>query len=122
MLPSIAAGAAVFRYPSIVYAQLNPNAEYLYRFKPCVISSVSANYAPQSTPAFYRSTQAPAMIDLSIELKEIELWTREDYNYSGGNFRITNPFPEGPQIPISPPQLNQPLGANLPAVLGAPSS
>ena len=84
MLPDIDAGAAIFKYPSIVNVQLNPVTDYLYQFKPCVLTSVSANYAPQSTPAFYRGSSAPAAVDLSIELKEIELWTRADYTQSAG--------------------------------------
>lgn len=83
MLPDIDGAAAIFKYPSIVNVQLNPVTDYLYKFKPCVLTSVSANYAPQSTPAFYRGSNAPAVVDLSIELREIELWTRLDYPSQG---------------------------------------
>lgn len=81
MLPDInsAAGSSLFQFPSILYIQLYPAAEYLYSFKPCVLRNVTVNYAPQSTPAFYRGTHAPAAVEISIHLAEIELWTRRDY-------------------------------------------
>ncbi len=81
MLPDInsVAGSSLFQFPSILNIQLYPAAEYLYSFKPCVLRNVTVNYAPQSTPAFYRGTSAPAAVEISIHLAEIELWTRRDY-------------------------------------------
>lgn len=81
MLPDInsVAGSSLFQFPSILNIQLYPAAEYLYSFKPCVLKNVIVNYAPQSTPAFYRGTSAPAAVEISIHLAEIELWTRRDY-------------------------------------------
>lgn len=135
MLPNIDASAAIFQYPSIVNVQLNPVTDYLYAFKPCVLTSVSANYAPQSTPAFYKGSNAPAVIDLSIELREIELWTRIDYpgqsatsfNFSSllaGVVSPTTPNTEqyGPPNPLIPPtgggtfDTNTPPGVPTPGV------
>jgi hypothetical protein len=79
MHPGIEFINSLFTFPSVVYVNLYPNSEYLYKFKPCVITSLIANYAPQNTPAFYRKSNAPAAIDLTINLQEIELWTRNDY-------------------------------------------
>jgi hypothetical protein len=82
LLPGIGTGlgSLLFQFPSVLNIQLYPSSDFLYKFKPCVIESVSANYAPGQTPAFYRSTGAPAAVDLKIDLLEIELWTRNDYD------------------------------------------
>lgn len=80
MLPGLDTklGAVLFQYPSVVNVNLFPDDYYLYKFKKCVVESVSVNYAPHSSPAFYRSN-APAAVNLTVKLKEIELWTRRDY-------------------------------------------
>jgi len=86
MLPGISnAGGVFFSYPEILQVKLFPKDEYLYRFKPCVVESVSVNYAPNG-PSFYRQSQAPTAIDFSISLQEIEIWTKADYlrNSVGG--------------------------------------
>lgn len=79
MLPGISRTASIlFTYPGLVKIFLNPTPKYLYQFKPCVIESFSVNYAPNG-PAFYRKTTAPAAINISISLQEVELWTKNDF-------------------------------------------
>lgn len=80
--------ALLLQYPSLVYIQLfagNPqNSSYLYDFKPCVLKSVSVDYAASGKPAFFTSNNsrgvsgAPAAVSLSVELQEIEFWTSDD--------------------------------------------
>lgn len=78
-LPGIsAAGGVFFSYPEIIELSFKPTNEFLYKFKPCVVESVSVNYAP-SGPSFYRATNAPTAIQFSINLQEIEIMTKADF-------------------------------------------
>lgn len=81
MLPGISAGTGLFfSYPSMVIVSLFPSSEFLYRFKPCVIKSVNVNYAAGSNPSFFKRTEAPTAMTISIQLQEIEYWTNRDYD------------------------------------------
>jgi hypothetical protein len=93
--PALSATGSFFTYPEILEIRIFPNDEYLYKFKPCVVKNVSVDYAPAG-PSFYRGSRAPTAIGLSIELQEIELWTKADY------FRT----PRGVPQPVS--SVNQP--------------
>jgi hypothetical protein len=75
----------LFTYPNIVNVQLFPSDEYLYTFKPCVVTNVNVNYAPGNTPSFYKKTNAPTMVELSIDLTEIEYWIKSDISVNGIN-------------------------------------
>ena len=80
--------ALLLQFPSLVYIQLFAgnlqNSSYLYDFKPCVLKSVSVDYAASGKPAFFTSNNsrsvsgAPAAVSLSMELQEIEFWTSDD--------------------------------------------
>jgi hypothetical protein len=69
-----------YKYPMIVIPNFGPTeiAENLYRFKPCVISGIDVDYAPQKVPGFFGRTKAPVNISFSISLNEIELWRNGD--------------------------------------------
>jgi hypothetical protein len=80
MLPGVSEGIGLFfSYPSMVVISLYPSSEFLYRFKPCVIKSVSVNYAAGSTPSFFKRSGAPTAMTFTIDLQEIEYWTNKDY-------------------------------------------
>jgi hypothetical protein len=81
MLPSLAgsSGGALFSYPDIVEIQLYPNDAYLYKFKKCVIKNMSVNYAPGNTPAFFKNSNAPTEVQITLNLQEIEMWTQKDF-------------------------------------------
>jgi hypothetical protein len=80
MLPAMAPsmGGTLLTYPDMVIISLSPSDEYLYKFKPCVIESMSINYAPATSPSFFKGTNAPTEVQLSLNLKEIEYWLQED--------------------------------------------
>jgi hypothetical protein len=89
MLPGISGpttGAVYFSYPEILEIKLYPKDEYLYKFKPCVVDSVSVNYAPNG-PSFYKNTSAPTAVNFTINLQEIEIWTKADYVREDGRPR-----------------------------------
>lgn len=71
-------------YPDLVIPKLQPNEEYLYAFKPCVIERVVVNHVPGGVPSFYAGTGAPAEVELRISLMEVEVWTSEDF---GGGYQ-----------------------------------
>lgn len=96
MLPGISGATVFFSFPQILEIKLFPQDKYLYKFKPCVVESISVDYAPNG-PSFYRSTGAPAAVKFTIGLQEIEIWTKVDYaRDSSGRIQANrglNPFP-----------------------------
>jgi len=84
MLPGVSQSPGLFfTFPSMVTVSLFPSSQYLYRFKPCVIKAVKVSYA-ETTPSFYRGTNAPTAVTIALELTEIEYFTNKDY--TGNNF------------------------------------
>jgi hypothetical protein len=73
-------GSAVMDYPDIVEPELltseNP-ANYLFKFKKCVVTSFSVNYVASGTPSFFKDTKAPTTVKITMQLQEIEIWTKE---------------------------------------------
>lgn len=65
--------SATLQYPWIVLPNLSVGA-YTYNFKPCAIQSLSVDFSPGPSPAFFGQNQAPAMVSLTLQLTEIELW------------------------------------------------
>jgi hypothetical protein len=95
MSPGVSRGPGLFfSYPSMVIVSLFPSSEFLYRFKPCVVETVDVNYAAGSGPSFFKRSQAPSAITLSIQLQEIEYWINDDYdpNNTNGTERGKNVF------------------------------
>lgn len=76
-LPTIDYGA-MFGFPEIAMVKLYPDS-HLLKFRPCAVTSVAINYTPTGGPSFFKSG-APAAVSLSIELKEIELTTQNNYD------------------------------------------
>jgi len=82
LLPDIAreTSGTLLNYPNTIQVGFFGGDNYLYRFKPCVITDFSANYAPANTPSFFKGSQnVPTEIDISMTLKEIEYWTKLDF-------------------------------------------
>ena len=82
MLPDIATNSAgtLLNYPSMVQVSFYSNDDFLYRFKPCAITDFSINYAPASTPSFFKGSQnVPTAVKITLKLMEIEYWTKLDF-------------------------------------------
>ena len=94
MLPSFqpGTGGIFLSYPMMVNIKLNPN-QYLYNFKPAVITDVNVNYAPMGVPSFFKGTHAPTSIEFSINIMEIEYWMKEDYTGTSVSSFIGAPSP-----------------------------
>jgi hypothetical protein len=80
MLPAIQpnVGGTLLTYPNMAKISLYPNPDYLYKFKPCVIESMDVNYAIGGQPSFFKGTNAPTEVQISINFLEIEYWLKED--------------------------------------------
>lgn len=71
-------GGAVLQYPNIAIIQLYPDDFFTFRFKPCVVDTVSIDYSGAGGPSFFKNG-APTVINMTVVLKEIELWMQEDF-------------------------------------------
>jgi hypothetical protein len=72
--------AGFWKYPNIVRMKFNPDSarQYLYSFKPCVITDVNIHYSAEGSVGFYASSNAPVNVILDIHFQEIELWRNGD--------------------------------------------
>ena len=79
-LPSASGGSLgnfVWDYPQIAMISLKPD-KYLFKFQPCAILGVSVDHTAAGNPSFFKSGAATT-ISLSLKLKEIALWTKDNY-------------------------------------------
>jgi hypothetical protein len=93
----------LFDYPDVVKITISPANEFMYKFKTCVVKNFVVNYAPGNSPSFYKQTNAPAAVTISMQLGEIEYWKQEDYaspmtNPRGLTQEERNSLPLGAQI------------------------
>jgi hypothetical protein len=87
MLPNYKWGAAnVLGYPNMVQISLQPDMiQQLYQFKPCMISAVNVNYAPNGIPSFFAGTKYPTAIEFQVNFQELEIFTSQDYGGKNGD-------------------------------------
>jgi hypothetical protein len=78
MLPAERVGGVFYDYPSIAMIKFHPSSEFTFRFKPCAIISAQIDYTGAGGPSFFKNG-APTVVNLSIQLKEIELWSKNNY-------------------------------------------
>jgi hypothetical protein len=48
-------------------------------FKNCAIISVQVDFTGAGAPSFFRGTNRPTVVNLTLQLKEIQLWDQTDY-------------------------------------------
>lgn len=91
----IGTNTALLEYPSMCQVNLKPWdngsgpygwGEYSFiKYKKSVITGISANFAPNGVPAFFRGNRkAPVFATLTISFAEIEFFTDLDYGAEGG--------------------------------------
>lgn len=69
---------ALLKYPQIAMIKILPNDVFGHmKFKPCVITSVQANYTPNPTPSFFENG-APTTVTLTLNLKEMSYWYKDE--------------------------------------------
>jgi len=78
-LPSTSGSVYLMKYPKIAQVTLRSAGgdKYLYKFKPCAIISVQVEHTGAGMPSFFRSG-APTVVNLTLQLKEIQLWKAEE--------------------------------------------
>lgn len=81
MLPGTAAGGLFYTYPLIAMIKFYPDTGFTFKFKPCAVIGCNVDYTGAGGPAFNKLDYggAPTVVNLSLNLKEIELWTRDNY-------------------------------------------
>tara|TARA_R110000868_G_scaffold25423_9_gene99183 strand:- start:2102 stop:2953 length:852 start_codon:yes stop_codon:yes gene_type:complete len=87
MHPIAKASFTVLEFPSIFWLGIYPNAGWLFKMKPAVISGCQIDYQggnPQ--PAFYKGTMAPESIVLRLSFIEIEYWLANNFDNVMGDY------------------------------------
>jgi len=101
----------VFGFPNIFLCFFFPNFEYLYNFKPAVITGIQFDYqGGNHRNIFYKETGAPESIIMRINFLEIDYWLENDFNRGlfGNSDRTkifeenSNPAPSTPSTPSTP--------------------
>lgn len=90
----------LFSFPRVFTISIMPNSMYMFKFKPCVLENLTANYTGAGRNAFLRADpitsgieriplvtrkplNAPESIELRLRFMELEFWLT-------GDFRETN--------------------------------
>jgi len=68
----------LFTFPDTVDISFGPKDQVPYKFKTCVMTNFSVNYAPNGIPSFFKDGN-PTDIELSMSFKETEVFTRNDF-------------------------------------------
>ena len=90
ILPVMNSGTtSLLGYPSLIQPLLFPKVTamgddgkesvgHLFEFKKCAMPRMNVSYSPTGIPTFFKGTNLPTFVQLSITLVEIEYWTAED--------------------------------------------
>ena len=76
----LGAGSTVLQFPSVFWLGIYPNAGWLFKTKPSVITGCQIDYQggnPQ--PAFYKETTAPESVVLRLTFLELEFWISSNF-------------------------------------------
>lgn len=77
-LPSGGGLNPLYAYPSIAMIKIFPDDFFTMRFKPCAVEAVDIDLTGGGVPSFFRNG-APTVVRFSLVLKEITLWTKDNY-------------------------------------------
>jgi hypothetical protein len=78
ILPAKAFGGLAYAYPDVALIRMYPKNEFTFAFKPCVVLGAAVDYTGGGSPSFYKNG-APTIVNLTIQLTEIDLWTKDNY-------------------------------------------
>lgn len=72
-------GGVFMDYPYVAMLRMYPNNLNGHAiFKPMVVRSIGISLTPNPTPSFFENTGAPTIVNLSVDMMEIKIWTREE--------------------------------------------
>jgi hypothetical protein len=98
-LPEIDSNS-VFVYPDEFQIEFSQSLRgQLFDFMPCVLKNVGVQYNSESGPAFYEGTNAPVIVDLTLQFQETKILTKEavDSGRLTAN-RVTDFINENPSL------------------------
>jgi len=78
MHPQKTSSSLFLQFPDIVDIKFGKEKDSPYTFATCFLESMSVNYAPQGTPAFFASSSNPVETEITLNFKEIKPLTRDD--------------------------------------------
>lgn len=86
MLPTKGIGAgiggtngATLKYPKLLYIKFDPQTESkLFKFKPCAVKDIHFDYTGAGMPAFFKNTNGPAQVRMTLNVTEVEYWVGDD--------------------------------------------
>jgi len=78
MLPTLQLGGLAYGYPSIALIKLYPSEVFTFAFKPCAVLAVETDFTGAGSPSYFKNG-APTVVNLTVQLKEIDLWTKNNY-------------------------------------------
>ena len=68
----------LFTFPDVCDIEFGPDPETPYKIKRCVMTSLNVNYTPMGSPAFFKETGDPVMVEIQMVFKETSPYTRLD--------------------------------------------
>jgi len=76
-------------YPDVCQIGFAPDSSMPYKFEQSFLESMTVNYAPSNTPAFFKGGQYPAEIEITLNFRERVPVTKEFFqdafaSYAGG--------------------------------------
>lgn len=114
MLPKRSTGGLTLDYPhEVEYQLIGSKPEFVWPTKPCVVKSFNVNRSPHQDagPAFFAKTGAPAFIELSMELLEIQPLIQDDIDPNSSfappsSYATTTQTQQTSNIPLPNPNNN----------------
>lgn len=73
----------LLKFPELVNIKFGHKEGEPYFFKQCFLESMSVNYAPSGTPAFFAESRNPVEVSLNLNFRETEIMTRDDIDKRG---------------------------------------
>lgn len=74
-----------WNFPSVWLIKFNPNDDYIFKFKPAVLTNFLVDYAGGHAPSFHRGDSrtmgqnAPVSVIIHAQFVEIEYWRKGDF-------------------------------------------
>lgn len=79
MHPAKTSSSLFLTFPDVVDIKFGKKDGTPYFFKTCFLESMTVNYSPQGTPAFFADTFNPVEVELGLTFKEIKPLVRNDF-------------------------------------------
>lgn len=89
--PTQFAGRAYLDYPQLFKIKFKNDA-HLFKVLPCVLKSFSVQYHPMGYPAYIRTEQtvAPVEVEIQMTFQEIQMFTKESVQDEGADIKALN--------------------------------